>query len=694
MTEPTYIHVAMHGLFDGKLAVKYAFNADNTDWMASLPDPDAIVRNFMSARECYVIWRNEFGHFFSIITTDPLDPSAGRVMVTVMAENGCMLPGRSVFTALSGLKKIFLEDRVMTDEAVVKVLQAASIPDEAIELPQWQWRPSDVPRESVRPMCYRTYLSSRELESLFSFPDQPEYDRYFYDIIINATSSLRPGIAIDRMTSPIRKIYSVVCPEGVSASADTVEDGKQITVTFTKEGFSPRKETITAGVPSAFAVYVGSMMKIKAPAGPNMGFVRRVRLSVCNSKGGLVNGYTMSVNDRPVNTMEPYIELTETDLQPGRRVEIQVASNNFHPLVKEFDAADLARESEIKLVLVPIEQGITLRLVFGEGRVFEQQISLEKNTPEYSQLHSGNFHGFRAQKMATPHGGEVYNVDVRAAGKPVAPTFANVAADRNPERQERVAPKFENVTEHAREQRHAPVAPEFKNETVSADTQVADTEATPKHEPEVKAVNKKEKSGDSKHEGLSLAQRRWLVIGCIVVAIAFIAFFTLPSFLKGATENLPESPDVAAQTDTPSLVEDAAQPVNDTPVAEPAPASSTAMSADEQADVAYLNSAKVWKLADLKSPKYRDLFEKFRQGDLAGVVNHDYFAVEGRATSTEAVKIAEMAWGAVGSPNEGSNQRTMAKSVKDDQLVVHDLYEDLARRMPKEKNTEPRPTRK
>ena len=95
MTEPTYIHVAMHGHFDGKLAVKYAFNADDAEWMASLPDPDAIVRNFMSVRECYVMWRNEFGHYFSMITSDPLDPKAGRMMVTVMADNGCMLAGRS-----------------------------------------------------------------------------------------------------------------------------------------------------------------------------------------------------------------------------------------------------------------------------------------------------------------------------------------------------------------------------------------------------------------------------------------------------------------------------------------------------------------------------------------------------------------------------------------------------------------------
>lgn len=686
----------MHGLFDGKLAVKYAFNADSTDWMASLPDPDAIVRNFMSARECYVIWRNKFGHFFSIITTDPLDTAAGRVMVTVMADSGCMIPGRSVFTALSGLKKTFLEDRILTDDAVVRALQAASIPNEAVELPAWQWHKSSVPAESVQPMCYRTYLSSRELESLFSFPDQPEYERYYYDIIINATSSLRPGIAIDRLTAPVRKVYSVVCPEGVSASADTVEDGKQLTLTFTKEGFSPRKETITAGVPSAYTVYDGSMVKIKSLGGTSMGFVRRIRVNVKNGKGGMVNGYTMSVNDRPVNTMEPFIELTEADLQPGRRVEIQVASNNFQPLVKEYDAAALTRESEIELVLVPVEQGITLRLVFGEGRVFEQQISLEKNTPEYSQLHSGNFHGFRAQKMVTPQGMEVYNVDVRAAGKPVAPTFANVASERTKSRQERVVPQFENITEHARETHTAPVPPAITKETpapaepekkpaeeITHEEHDHDNDPTPVPvEPD--DYYTEDDSDDSK------TIKRWIVIGSIVVVIALAAFFILPSLLKGATENLPGSGDAdATEVVTAENAEAAPEAV---PAETAAPA---ALSADEQADIAYLNSEKIWRQDALKSEKYRALFEMFREGNLAGIAGHDYFAVEGRATNAEAVKIAEMAWGASGSATESSNRRAVQKSVnKDNAISVHDLYEDLARRMPKEPNPQPRPSRK
>lgn len=671
MTEPTYIHVAMHGHFDGKLAVKYAFNADDADWMASLPDPDAIVRNFMSARECYVMWRNEFGHYFSVITTDPLDQKAGRVMVTLMADNGCMLPGRSVFTALSGLKKTFLEDRIHTDQAVLRVLQAASLPEEPIELAAWQWRKPEN-AEKLMPLCYRTYLSTRELEGVFSFPEQPEYARYVYDIIINATSSLRPGIAIDRLTTPIQKVYSVVCPEGVTASAETVADGRQLTLTFTKEGYSPRKETVTAGVPSAYVIYDGSLMKIKSPAGPNMGFVRKVRLTIKNSKGGLINGYTVSVNDRPVNTMEPFIELTETDLQPGRRIEIQVASNNFHPLVKEFEAVELARESEIELVMVPVEQGITLRLVFGEGRVFEQQISLEKNTPEYSQLHSGNFHGFRAQKMVTPHGGEVYNVDVRAANKPVAPAFANVAADRNQSRPERVVPHFENVA--ANDSAKQP-AEEIRKPEID----------------EISPAEEKPMPGSDANDDYREEKRKhgkfWIAVAVVALIAVAVGVFVIPDMTRDATDNLPEisavQPDAAA--DAPAAAAENAA------TAAPAPAT---QSEDEKADAEYLNTQKVWRLADLKSESYRNLFEMIRKGDIEGMAAHDYFAAEGRATNEKAVKIIDMAWGALGASTENSNRKALTKSVsKNDEITVHDLYEDLSRRMPKEANTQPRPRR-
>ena len=271
-----YIHVAMHGHFDDKLSVRYTFNGSDGSsqrWEGSLPDPDAIVRNFMSARECYVMWQNPMGHYFGIITADPMDPRAGRVMVTIMVDNGDAVAGRAIFSALSGLKKAFLEDRLLSDDAVRKVLQSVGFPEAPMKLASWNYnRPDEGARLS--PICYRTYLSTRELETVFSFPNQPEYKRFHYIVVITATASLRPGVSVDRITAPVKKQYTVVCPDNVSASQEIVDEGDHLTLTFTKDGFNPRKENVTIGSPSPYVRTDGSALIIKTAEESGMSFLR------------------------------------------------------------------------------------------------------------------------------------------------------------------------------------------------------------------------------------------------------------------------------------------------------------------------------------------------------------------------------------------------------------------------------------
>ncbi|QCD41794.1 hypothetical protein E7747_05555 [Duncaniella dubosii] len=160
-----------------------------------------------------------------------------------------------------------------------------------------------------------------------------------------------------------------------------------------------------------------------------------------SAKGKQLNGYTITLNGRSVNTMEPYIELYEKDLQPGSEVEIVVQSNNYRPLKLKTPAEEMLVTEQLELVMQPVEQGVTLRLDFGDGRVFEQQISIEKNTPEYNRLHSGNFHGFRAHRQVTQDDSEVYNVDVRITSRPVAPNFESSDSDTG--EKETKAPIFE-----------------------------------------------------------------------------------------------------------------------------------------------------------------------------------------------------------------------------------------------------------
>ena len=147
--------------------------------------------------------------------------------------------------------------------------------------------------EIVGEAAYRTYISHQELESIFSFPGQPEYDGYRCIIIVSASTSLRPGVKMPRITVPIRKQYGVVCPEGVSASSTLVYDGDRLVLTYSKEGFNSHSETVVAGSPAAYTKYEGSTILVRTAAQTGIRFIRRVPISVTSVKGVTVNGLSL-----------------------------------------------------------------------------------------------------------------------------------------------------------------------------------------------------------------------------------------------------------------------------------------------------------------------------------------------------------------------------------------------------------------
>lgn len=454
MSHYSYLHIALRGEIQGATRTIYSYPASGSDidpcWNSTMVEPGAAIKRFLNVSECYILQSSPLGHYFSLITRNTVSPERGYMMISILVENGCALTGRQLMNAFSQLKKVLIEDENLSDEAVDDALSQAGIPAEPLRLEAWKYH---TPDESapLAEAAYRTYISQQELESIFSFPCQPDYSAYRCIIVVAATTSLRPGVKMPRITVAIRKLYSVVCPEGVSASSTQVYDGDRLELSFAKEGFATCKENVIVGTPSAYTKYDGSTIIIRTPAQTGIRFERRIPVRVMSAKGKQLNGYTITLNGRSVNTMEPYIELYEKDLQPGSEVEIVVKSNNYRPLKLKTPAEEMLVTEQLELVMQPVEQGVTLRLDFGDGRVFEQQISIEKNTPEYNRLHSGNFHGFRAHRQVTQDDSEVYNVDVRITSRPVAPNFESSDSDTG--EKETKAPIFENISADAKAER-------------------------------------------------------------------------------------------------------------------------------------------------------------------------------------------------------------------------------------------------
>lgn len=679
MSHYSYLHIALRGEIQGATRTIYSYPASGSDidpcWNSTMVEPGAAIKRFLNANECYILQSSPLGHYFSLITRNTVSPERGYMMISILVENGCALTGRQLMNAFSQLKKVLIEDENLSDEAVDDALSQAGIPSEPLRLEAWKYH---TPDESapLAEAAYRTYISQQELESIFSFPCQPDYSAYRCIIVVAATTSLRPGVKMPRITVAIRKLYSVVCPEGVSASSTQVYDGDRLELSFAKEGFATCKENVIVGTPSAYTKYDGSTIIIRTPAQTGIRFERRIPVKVMSAKGKQLNGYTITLNGRSVNTMEPYIELYEKDLQPGSEVEIVVKSNNYRPLKLKTPAEEMLVTEQLELVMQPVEQGVTLRLDFGDGRVFEQQISIEKNTPEYNRLHSGNFHGFRAHRQVTQDDSEVYNVDVRITSRPVAPNFES--SDSYTGEKETKAPIFENISADAKAERPqidatlpTAIDPEEDDESAGRSSDTTDNDY---RTPEPDSDDDDDNDATEKPTGKS--RRNLFIWGGLAVIVAVIALVIfLPQF-TGPSDTEAEEIAGEEQTDDPNRL---------------IPAT---MTQEEGEDVAYLNTYPVWEVDKMKSEMGKSLMAAIQAGDIDAVVNNDYYTVTGRATNEKAILVANLIWRAKGSYSDGSNRRIMRSAVKNGQIDLRTLSDNLAKRRPAEKeNTSPRPSR-
>lgn len=665
MSVCNYLHIALRVEADSvtRTVLNYP-DGEVPAWERQLVAPAAAIKRFLNATECYVLQQWETGRCFSLITRNMLRPTDGYYMISLFVDAGCALTGKQVIALLSELKKTLVEDGDTSHQAIDHAISAAGVPADPLRLQSWAYRPApaDTP---MRDAAYRTYISTSELAGIFSFPAQPDYDSYRCIIVVPASASLRPGTKMPRITSPIRKLYTILAPADVELLRDTAYSGERVTITYTRPGFSPRTETITVGNPSAFIRLEGSTIKVRDARECGVRFTRRVPVEVCSSKGGSVTGYTIAINGRPVNTMEPYVEFTEKDLTEYATVEIKAASNGFSPLKIEKSTSELLEADNLVLELDPVEQGVTLRLDFGDGRVVEQIISIEKNTPEYTSLRAGRFHGHRAHRTVNQDPddtSEIYTVDVSAGAAPVK---AAPAVDRHVESAPQPsAPVFENIAD---EQPETEPEPEI-------DTTVP-VVATDDPAEEIKEAEADVKQGSSR-------RIRILAVAAAIVVLVVVLVFFIP-LGKTVGESADDLPATVENTDSVTA------PATENAGEAAAPAVSTL-----GADAEYLNNNRQWVVANLSSPAGNDIMNAFAEGNVDAIAANEYFAA-GICTNSRARKALELMWRGKTGPTRGSIAREIKKATASGTIDLDKLVDRLARVQPQaaDANTLPLPTR-
>lgn len=207
----------------------------------------------------------------------------------------------------------------------------------------------------------------------------------------------------------------------------------------------------------------------------------------------------------------------------------------------------------------------------------------------------------------------------------------------------------------------------------------------------------------------------FVIIALVIIALAagWAAVHFLPALVPASDYAHIESTDVTAialnevQVAEPEPVaidtvhhEDSFATV--VPVPEPLPVEQPEETAEqpakanpdaEKADLDYLNSSAVWKRSQLKSPKYRALFDLFGAGNITDIVNADYFAVPGQCTNRDADKAVTFLWQSYHTDTQHSNVRELKKLAGKNEIDMHALMNNLAKVRSPKPNPNPRPKR-
>lgn len=638
---------------------------------ARIPSVDGrnIASKFVNFTTGYVISERGDKRMFTLL--DVADPSSPAMAVTISVDKDVILSGRMIVKLLESLKHQLGESGTLSEPTVNHILRNLGFSISPLR------KSTTTPRStSEYALCYRTYLNGTELDRILSFPCQPEYARYS-DIVVVPATVVSSDNSLTRISGLPKELLAVICPAGVRAAVAEIPADSKLKITYQRPYFRETTVEFIPDEPNCYAVIQGPALMVKNAKSAGVEFRTRIPFTVISSRGNSVDAYTVSVNGHNALASEGEIELTSSDFEPNGQVSVSVSSTNYVASVRELSLSCLKENPRLEFVLEHEESSVLLRLNFSNGRVIEQRVAIAKSSPEYCQLKAGNFHGFRANKLAG-RTAETYNVDLTVQSVPEAPKPTAAAAKKTAEPTIKIQePKPVEKTTPANEPKPAVKTPtpapiEFSND--EPDDNDTDTE-----EP------RKRKSS-----------RILTVLGIILaLAVAAVLVWYLPKVVGINSSNhenngmvISERVDtVAPETPAPKTDTVTSAPVEDLSAA---PASQV-INEDEAADLKYLNENGTWKRANLRSEKYQALYDAFTSGDIRAMAMNEYFATPGRATNTTAIKVMDAAWSSLGTGTAKANERELKKLKTAASIDLAKLYDSLARFRDKEPNTEPRP---
>ena len=424
------IKVDLYGQFDDdtrhectypvKLANQYSFT-EETVWAKSIVDPRGLHGKVCKpGTDCYVMWANQYGNYFSYITRNPRDSRGGMAMVTLFVNRNKVCDGRDILSSLGKLSDRLIVTGDYSYPGIEEDITDLRISRSTHVIPQKNVV-KDVASTEPR-IGFMEYADVKNLEEIFTFIEQKEYSSYD-KIIVVKREDVKDNIMFPKISSELISYYTVENATNAFCDPSYVYDTQSFKVTYKKENCDSQVvECHPPFVNNKIYTVDGNVITLKTAEEVNVQFTKTFYFSIRKTNDGRMydeHKIDITVNGRiPDKRNRKLIRFTEAEIAANPVVLVSARGEHFNPYDVDIDLNQFVNNySTIQIDMEPKMARVRVQFNFPDelssGPVFMQ---FDESTEVYHELTmKRRLCGYTAY----PDHNGVYHVNIPFNPKPI-----------------------------------------------------------------------------------------------------------------------------------------------------------------------------------------------------------------------------------------------------------------------------------
>lgn len=424
------IKVDLYGQFDDdtrhectypvKLANQYSFT-EETVWAKSIVDPRGLHGKVCKpGTDCYVMWANQYGNYFSYITRNPRDSRGGMAMVTLFVNRNKVCDGRDILSSLGKLSDRLIVTGDYSYPGIEEDITDLRISRSTHVIPQKNVV-KDVASTEPR-IGFMEYADVKNLEEIFTFIEQKEYSSYD-KIIVVKREDVKDNIMVPKISSELIRYYTVENATNAFCDPSYVYDTQSFKVTYKKENCDSQVvECHPPFVNNKIYTVDGNVITLKTAEEVNVQFTKTFYFSIRKTNDGRMydeHKIDITVNGRiPDKRNRKLIRFTEAEIAANPVVLVSARGEHFNPYDVDIDLNQFVNNySTIQIDMEPKMARVRVQFNFPDelssGPVFMQ---FEESTEVYHEL---TMERRLCGYTAYPDHNGVYHVNIPFNPKPI-----------------------------------------------------------------------------------------------------------------------------------------------------------------------------------------------------------------------------------------------------------------------------------